>query len=130
MPKCAWDTNYQKLEQFAKEHGHCNVPFSGEFRHLAKWATRIKNKYKTKPTSVTQTQLEKLNRIGFDWSSQKDKDDQHWNEMYQRLVSFKAKTGHCSVPIGYGKVNYSIANTLDHNASYLQLNFWIFYESS
>lgn len=102
MAPTAWSPNYVLLKAFAKENGHCNVPSTSAQRYLAKWATRIKMNAKTNPASITEKQRKQLDEIGFDWSTQQEKEDQRWNDMYQRLVSFKAETGTCLVKMGDG----------------------------
>ncbi len=107
-----WDKNFKALEKFAKENGHCNVPYKGDTRYLAKWVNRRKLKYKDDPTKIPPSEINELNRIGFDWSTRKDKDDKHWNEIYQRLLEFKRKHGHCMVPLTYGEIKGSTPNNL------------------
>jgi len=91
----AWhnNTNYIKLKEFSKKNGHCNVPFKGELRYLAKWATRLKATNRTHPGKIRPEKRKSLDVLGFDWSSQKEKEGCRWNEIYQRLAAFKAESG-------------------------------------
>lgn len=43
---------------------------------------------------LSQTQLEQLDTLSFDW----DPINTHWEEMYQALKKYKEKYGHCNVP--------------------------------
>jgi len=97
MPPSAWNANFAKLKQFSKEKGHCNVPSMGELRYLAKWITRLKKS----PRNITPDRHRQLAEIGFDWSTKKEKEDIAWNQLYQRLVDYKAKNGNCAVRQGY-----------------------------
>ncbi len=96
MSNTQWEDNYTKLKEYAKEHGHCNVPYNSELRYFAKWVGRQRSS-----TNLTKEQKNKLTKIGFDWRSQREREDSAWIERYQRLVDFKAINGHCDVPLIY-----------------------------
>lgn len=92
-----WEVNFGKLSEYVKEHGNCNVPYHGKQRHLAKWVGRQKTR------NLTKEQRKKLTDIGFDWRSQREKEDDAWNSVFQRLIDFKATQGHCEVPQNYAE---------------------------
>jgi hypothetical protein len=100
MPKMkialAWKNNLQRLAEFSRTHGHCNVPFKGELRMLAKWATRQRTK-----AQLSVEQISMLESIGYSWETKQEKDDAAWNATLERLATYKRKHGHCSVPQTY-----------------------------
>ena len=65
---------YKKLQNFAEEHGHCKVP-KGYTKdpELANWVRNQRLEYtnlqRGKKTRMTEKRLEKLNQIGFKWST-------------------------------------------------------------
>lgn len=97
MPPAAWDVNYKKLKEYAQEHGNCNIPFKGDTRSLAKWATRLKTNCRKNPSYLSDAQKKQLEDIGFDFSSLREKEDQHWNSMFQKLVKYKNEHGTCTI---------------------------------
>lgn len=49
--------------------------------------------------SLTQTKLQKLAEVGFDWG--KRKGDYAWEERYRELVQFKQQFGSCKCISSY-----------------------------
>ncbi len=87
----AWNQMFEKLVDFNKKHGHCNVPRGlKENRQLGTWADAQRNK----KNSLSPEKRAKLDSIGFDW----DPRETLWNHMFERLVDFKKKYGYCNVP--------------------------------
>lgn len=103
MPPAAWDVNFKKLKEYAQEHGNCNIPFKGETRSLAKWSTRLKNNCRKNPSYLSDAQKKQLEDIGFDFSSLREKEDQHWNSMFQKLVKYKNEHGTCTISTKCGE---------------------------
>jgi hypothetical protein len=89
----AWLNNFRKLTAFSVTNGHCNVPFKGDLRMLAKWATRQRTK-----AILNDEQLNLLHSIGFSWETKQEKDDASWNALLERLAIYKRKHGNCLVP--------------------------------
>ena len=50
---------------------------------------------------VTEERIAKLSAIGFQWACGIDIINAAWNETFECLQSYKAKTGHCIVPQGF-----------------------------
>jgi hypothetical protein len=91
-----WEANFDKLKAFAEENGHCNVPFQDpKLRALAKWATRQRTK------TLTEHQKLRLKSIGYSWMDKREREDQAWNKLFDRLKKYKGQTGHCKVPSTY-----------------------------
>mmetsp|Transcript_16033 Transcript_16033/g.30260 ORF Transcript_16033/g.30260 Transcript_16033/m.30260 type:complete len:299 (+) Transcript_16033:308-1204(+) len=91
----SWERNFPKVREFAKQNGHCNIPSSGTTRYLAKWLGRIRKN----PNSLDYQRKSQLEKLGVDWQMQKDRYDVAWNDMFQRLLSYKEKHGDCDVPL-------------------------------
>jgi hypothetical protein len=92
----AWKNNLQRLAEFSRTNGHCNVPFKGELRMLAKWATRQKT-----TSQLSDEQIDLLVSIGYSWETKQEKDDAAWNSILERLNEYKRKHGNCIVPQNY-----------------------------
>ena len=70
----AWDSRFEELKEYKLKHGHANVPWRWiHNRPLAHWVVTQRNKYKAlkdgKQTNLTQEQIEKMESIGFSWST-------------------------------------------------------------
>lgn len=61
--------------------------------------TEYKLCYEGKTSHISQLRIDMLNEIGFPWAGEKR--DQFWNDRYQELVAFHAKTGTSRVPEKY-----------------------------
>lgn len=58
----SWQENYERLVQYQKHHGNCNVPHPyPDDAHLSRWIVRQKEKY----YNLSQEQRKLLNDIGF-----------------------------------------------------------------
>ncbi|KAL7568634.1 hypothetical protein ACA910_022732 [Epithemia clementina (nom. ined.)] len=69
-----WETRYNELAEYVKRHGDCLVPYCYVDNHeLGRWVSRQRTAYKKringKPSSLTQVQVDLLERIGFVWDS-------------------------------------------------------------
>ncbi len=88
-----WAQRFEKLVNFKKKHGHCNVPDNcKENPSLGRWVHRCRMNYKK--GLLEQDKKNKLNAINFTW-------DVHgglWAQRFEELVNFKKKHGHCNVP--------------------------------
>lgn len=89
----AWQNNFQKLQNFKNEHGHCNVPQKWEGdKKLATWVINVKISFKKGKLSKDRQEL--LNKIGFVWDISEEK----WQENFRKLQDFQTIHGHCIVP--------------------------------
>jgi len=104
----SWVTNYEKLVQYKKEHGDCNIPRTYQKdRKLANWIwiQRQKKRGKSAYSPLTEDQLKSLNKIGFVWDSRKEK----WERNYNELKKHFKKHGHVKFYPGdnlYGFIAY------------------------
>ena len=94
-----WEVLFRKLEEFKKEHGHCNVPERYK-KHpkLGVWVNR-QRMAKAEDKLIPERER-RLEGLGFVWSTSKD---ERWEEMFRKLEEFKEEHGHCSVPTVYKK---------------------------
>ncbi|CAB9519613.1 helicase [Seminavis robusta] len=94
-----WQTKYEELVSFHRQHGHCLVPSSN--RHLGKWVLRQRCLRKGPNCKIkgilTPDRINKLDKLGFVWNALEDK----WSTMYSRLVEYKDRHGDCDVPMEY-----------------------------
>jgi len=67
-----WEKSYEFLVKFTKEYGHAQVP--AKFRknpNLANWVLEQRKHYKQflkeEPSSMTESRIELLNKVGFEW---------------------------------------------------------------
>jgi hypothetical protein len=90
-----WDKNYNSLVVFVKANGHMHVPFRGETMNLACWLNHQK-----KRTMMAAYQKEKLLALK-DYEDTlippKKNEDVTWENMHEKLQSFKREHGHCIV---------------------------------
>ena len=71
----AWANNFEKLQEFQRRHGHCNVPSNySDGGKLSNWLKRQKTQWKLfiagKATSITQERVEKMTSLGVIWESE------------------------------------------------------------
>jgi Helicase associated domain/Helicase conserved C-terminal domain len=89
----SWDEWFGLLLRFKSREGHCRVPqFHVEgTSKLGNWVADQRKQVATMPT-VRRRQLDD---IGFVW----DAYESLWDEGLEALKTFKAREGHCKVPI-------------------------------
>eukprot|EP00526_Cylindrotheca_closterium_P007113 CAMPEP_0113621574 /NCGR_PEP_ID=MMETSP0017_2-20120614/11031_1 /TAXON_ID=2856 /ORGANISM="Cylindrotheca closterium" /LENGTH=707 /DNA_ID=CAMNT_0000531335 /DNA_START=65 /DNA_END=2188 /DNA_ORIENTATION=+ /assembly_acc=CAM_ASM_000147 len=88
-----WYDEYHELLQYRNNNGHVRVKRK-ENLSLFRWvlAQRARRKGTSGLTKLSDTQIELLNNIGFEWESELY--DAMWMEKYNELVDFKNKNGH------------------------------------
>lgn len=96
-PQGLWPLRYEQLVEFKKQNGHCDVPYNyAENRQLGIWVGN--QRYKRKQNKLPPERERLLNDLGFTWE---DVERGVWDERFQELMEFKAKHGHCDVPVVY-----------------------------
>lgn len=76
----SWLERYKELEEFAKVHGHANVPTNYEHnKQLSVWVKCQRRQYKlhrrgTGKSNMTPERIDKLEKIGFVWNPRGLKD--------------------------------------------------------
>jgi Helicase associated domain len=89
----AWQRGLAALLSFKKREGHCSVPRDheeGGYR-LGQWVAV--QRYSR--DDLDNRRKAQLNKIGFIWSER----DRCWEEGFAALKAFKAREGHCYVPV-------------------------------
>jgi len=101
--RMTWDESYELLLEYYEEHGHANVPWQYNVTaRLGKWAT---NQRRNRPM-LREDKIAKLDALNFTWDeADKEKANQKWQAMFQRLEEFKGKNGHLEVPRRSGKLS-------------------------
>ena len=97
-----WTENFEKLCDYVKSHGHCQVPHKyNEDPALARWVKRQRYQHKLKlegkPSTMTDERIAVLEKIGFVW-------DSHiaaWEQRINELMDYRSLYGHCNVPSSY-----------------------------
>jgi hypothetical protein len=93
----AWDVMYTRFAAFQKKHGARYHIKLKEHAELDEWV-RLQLHSKGKLSAYKK---EKLNAIHFLWDRSGHYWDERWERMYEALVVFKRKHGHCDVPQKY-----------------------------
>ena len=91
----AWEQNFQALEAFRSEVGHCLVPrafVSLDGRKLGAWVNTQRLRFKT--GEMMAGQARRLEDAGFEW----DASAAAWDRSFAALEAFRQEVGHCRVP--------------------------------
>lgn len=92
-PRAAvWEKNFDALEKFASENGHCNV---GDNEKLIQWMKRQRKAY-TNGDLDDERRL-RLEAIGFSWDEPR-LIDRRWLEKFERLKNYFQQHGNADVP--------------------------------
>jgi len=88
---------FEELRKFKEREGHCNVPSKfSDNPELGIWVSNQRaNRLK-----MSKERASKLDSIGFTWGI---KLDARWEIMFDELRKFKARKGHCKVPLSYSE---------------------------
>ena len=66
-----WREKLMALDDFHREHGHCNVPSNYTDKKLATWVKCQRRQYKLhidqKPSAMTEQRITELEKRGFEW---------------------------------------------------------------
>jgi hypothetical protein len=97
-----WESRLNELANYSKIYGHCNVPQTySENPKLGAWVSTQRKQYKLcvegKQSPTTPFRIQELERLGFEWNSQRVAWDDIWNE----LADYYEIRGHCNVPYNY-----------------------------
>lgn len=91
----AWEKMYATLIQFKKDMGHCNVPPKYKNRQLGSWVAHQREAFRQ--NALSNQRVKRLEELGFIF----DPLNALWDEIYNELVEYKNKNGHCNVPKEY-----------------------------
>jgi len=88
-----WEEVFARLVKFKERVGHCRVPEKWkEDPRLGTWVT-TQRAVRTRDR-LSLDRIQRLDALGFEW----DPISASWEEMFDRLVKFKERVGHCQVP--------------------------------
>jgi len=97
-----WQTRFNTLVAYKEKNGNCNVP---QKRDFGRWVHNQRQLY-TKG-KLSQERTAQLECIGFEWAVEVQ---QHWEERFTELVSYKEKNGNCNVPKREGALGIWVSN--------------------
>ncbi len=84
---------FRALEAFRKKNGHCQVQANWkENPQLGRWVAM--QRYRRKIGELLPSHIARLDKLGFVWSPT----DIGWDQMFEKLIQFKKRRGHCDVP--------------------------------
>jgi superfamily II DNA or RNA helicase len=92
-----WRERYEQLKRHHAEHGDTDVPsqWKGDPK-LAKWVGVQRRRRKN--DLIDEAKIQLLDKLGFTW---KIRDRGSWDDRFAEIAAFKAKHGHCDVPLRY-----------------------------
>jgi len=91
-----WWRRFGELEEYKREHGHCNVPQQyKENPQLGSWVNTQRRFYIQ--NKLSSERIEALERIGFE---SKPEEASWWKRLHE-LEDYKQEHGHCIVPQQY-----------------------------
>eukprot|EP01047_Picozoa_sp_COSAG01_P018536 COSAG01_NODE_1006_length_12163_cov_237.845669_18_plen_420_part_00 len=101
-----WDTRFGELQEFRKDHGHCNVPQDWAPKPgLGKWVNHQRTSKKRLDEGkvspgITAERVQRLDELGFEWELRTAAgwNDRGWDEMFTQLEAYQKKYGDCNVP--------------------------------
>ena len=100
-----FDERFKDLMAFKAKFGHCKVPCTQsstnkKYHSLGMWCSHVRTSYKSikeggKPKcKLSKADIQRLENAGFEWNLLKT-----FDERFKDLMAFKAKFGHCNVPL-------------------------------
>ena len=95
-----WDSYFDLLHLYKKDHGDCLVPKSyvNDGIALGMWVLTQRQQYRKlqegKPSPMTQERINKLETLGFVWEPL----EAQWNSNFDLLRQYKEGNGDCLVP--------------------------------
>jgi Helicase associated domain len=103
-----WKEGFAALTQFKAREEHCRVPalcVEGKFR-LGQWVSNLRQRKDT----LSAEQKKRLDDIGFVWKPL----GEAWEKGFAALKQFKAREGHCSVPVTHEENGYRLGKWASH----------------
>lgn len=87
-----WDKRCTQLEVYHQEHGNCEVPWNHPDNGLYAWISNQRTA--RKEDRLSEDQIARLDRMGFDWDPFGDS----FEEFFDQLRQYKKQHGDCNVP--------------------------------
>ena len=111
-PTLLWADYYFELIEYKKNNSG-NMPTTKDKYNLSNWCYLQKKR----KLLLSQEQIEKLNLIGFDWTTEKMKREQKWETKYQEYVESKKINPGNTIPIQAKEKRKSIDNWCNYYRS-------------
>jgi len=127
-----WEQRFDEYKSIIEHSGRHSVS-KNENSVIANWI--VQQRVKWKKGKLTETQINTLNSINFEWEPEHRgggfPDDEQWFLKFQELESYKQKFGHCNVSqidkvykklgrwLNDQRVSYSRGKLLEHRQSLL-----------
>lgn len=94
-----WNVSFDKLVEFKSRYGHCRVPVGWkEDPALGRWVAK-QRLFRSKGILRSDREA-RLNSLQSPWlDSSITTFDGKWDALFQKLVEFKSRYGHCRVPL-------------------------------
>ena len=107
--RVTWEARFDELVAFKEKNGHCDVPNSyAQNKKLGSFVKKQREDYRKKmigrKSPMSDTRIQKLEGIGFNWTIGKNKQSRgpcSWEQRLEELKAFKEQHGHCFVPRAY-----------------------------
>ena len=99
-----WEQNYTACVDYYVKNGNLNVPtgyVTKDGLRIGMWLLRmrqIRSGRNKKAASLTESQIERLDALGFDWS---DKYTSQWNYGYEQAELYYKQNNNLDVPVAY-----------------------------
>jgi hypothetical protein len=98
-PDDQWNKMFEKLKAYKHNYGDCLVPNRyNKDKAFGLWVSRQRTMNRI--NTLKAERKAKLDSIGFVWkvgSEYKPEPDDQWNLMYEKMIAFRQKHGHCLV---------------------------------
>ena len=87
-----WDQWFGRLSRFRTIEGHCKVPqhFQEGGYNLGQWVSS----QRARNHELTRDRIDRLNSLDFIWDTR----TRRWEDLFQLLLLFREREGHCRVP--------------------------------
>eukprot|EP00536_Pseudo-nitzschia_multiseries_P003811 jgi/Psemu1/186623/e_gw1.60.20.1 len=112
-----WESMYALLSKYKERTGHCGVPLSHreDGKNLGTWLNKQRHDYKK--GTLDGEKADSLEAIGVVWNLTA----QQWNGMYELLVRFQDREGHCNVPQNHLEEGEKLGMWLGNQRTYKRL---------
>ena len=90
-----WEEMYAEFEKYYRSNGNANLPVSN--KKLVPWIAQ--QRLRRKVGTLSQERIRRLDQLRFNWEQQRER--QTWEQRLAEIAEFRAKHGHCNIPIKY-----------------------------
>jgi len=114
-----WTMGFEYLKQFIKDNGNSFIPSGFKINNfnLYTWAMY----HRRKKENIAPERIQKLNNIGFDWSTNPNLDEA-WNNGYEHLKKYIKQYGDSLVPRGFMLDGFAVGTWTSKNKYEKKIN--------